>query len=169
MMFLVELLENDFNLYVDMDGVIVDFQAGVHQLIGQPMTKETKKVFWKTIKKMPVNEVADFWSNLPWTSDGQAFWRAISKYNPKILSSPGTSLRSTIEEAKDAWIQKHLFPRPTQVIFETDKWKYASLSSVLIDDMAKQIDPWVANGGIGILHRPGYAEQSISTLRRILS
>lgn len=169
MLLLEEIFNPKYKLYVDMDGVLVDFSKAATELVGGPLSnKENKKRFWKTIKQMDEAEVLDFWSNLEWTSDGQELWRFLSPYNPRILSSPGSSLRSLIEKAKTKWIQKNLRPKPAQVIYETDKWKYADPNSILIDDMSKQINPWVEHGGIGIQHVAGQASQTIQQLKKIL-
>ena len=165
-----ELFENAPSVYVDMDGVLVDFAKGAYELVGGPLSiRENKKAFWKKIKQMPVDEMIEFWAGLDWTSDGQALWNALQKYNPIILSSPGHSMRKEIEQAKSMWIQRHLAPRPTKVIYEVNKYVHASPGAILIDDMSKNIDPWNEHGGIGILHTAGHAEQTVSMVRRILS
>ena len=165
----MKLIEEIFNpkykLYVDLDGVLVNFEGGVEKLIGGPIHEgNNKKVFWKTIRKMPEDEVVDFWAGLDWTPDGPDLWRSVVKYEPIILSSPGSSLRELIEKAKTKWIEKNLKPRPKQVIYEREKWVYASPQAILIDDMAKQVNPWRENGGIALHHAVGKARETVSKL-----
>lgn len=162
----MRLLEIDqqYTLYVDMDGVLCDFEGGFEKLVGGPITSETKKQFWKTLKGMTEEEHVNYWANLDWTSQGKQLWSSVANFSPTILSSPGTSMRQIVEAGKRKWINKHLNPQPSSVIFETSKEKYADKSSILIDDREKVLNPWLAAGGIGILHKDGQLDNTIAQL-----
>lgn len=161
-------IEQKYIVYVDLDGVLVDFHKAAHELLGQPLSGDNKKLFWKTIKNMREHDLIEFWANMDWTSQGQELWQHVSKYSPQILSSPGTSMRHLIEAAKTKWIETHLSPRPATVIYETSKEKYAHPAAILIDDRSKVINPWLAAGGIGILHVDGKLQNTIAQLTEYL-
>jgi len=161
-------IEQKYTLYVDMDGVLVDFNKAVLNLIGQPMGPDTKKLFWRSVKNMGGKELIEFWSNMDWTRQGRELWSYVSKYSPQILSSSGSSMRGQIEQGKTKWIEKHLTPNPTNIIYELNKEKYAHPSAIIIDDRSKVIDPWIAAGGIGILHVDGRLDNTIAQLDKYL-
>lgn len=169
---LVEVRQNTgFKLFVDLDGVLVNFEKGVsefmaddswgekHTVHGYAMgNSKQSNVFWRKIKyvnNIAPNEAVSLWSNLEWMSDGKKLWSYIAQYNPIILSSPGTESRLIIEAGKTRWIRKNLKPEPSY-IFEPDKWKHAAgkpgIQNILIDDSAHKLNPWMEHDGIGILH-----------------
>lgn len=160
-------IEQQYTLYVDMDGVLTDFMKGTADLLGAPLNNENKKEFWKSQKTMPSDELVQWWADLDWMPNGQQLWNYVSKYNPIVLSSPGSVQRQYVEEGKAKWIATHLSPAPKKFIFEREKEKYATSTSVIIDDRSKVIDPWVAAGGIGILHKDGQLQNTIAQLREL--
>ncbi len=156
-------------LYVDMDGVLVDFHKGAERLLGEPLTQENKKVFWKKLNKMNDSDFMNFWENLDWMPNGKKLWASVIKYDPIILSSPGFSKASDIKKAKEKWVNKHLIPSPTEVIFEVNKDIYADNNSILIDDLSKNIDPWRSKGGIGLLYTPSSLDTILKELKNIFN
>lgn len=161
-------IENEYTLYVDMDGVLCDFDGGVKELLGEPINQNNKKLFWKKLKQMSESELVSHWANLDWTTQGKQLWNHVTKFNPIILSSPGTSMRSLIERGKTEWIEKHLSPAPSDIIYETEKEKYATPTSIIIDDRDKVLDPWRAAGGIGIKYIDGQLSNTLSELSKYL-
>lgn len=146
-----------YKIYCDMDGVLVDLHRGARRITGDPVfdidDSQTIKIFWKTIMQMTTNEVVDAWKDLPWVPGGKKLWDYIGRFNAAILSSPGTNKRAgDIAAGKKAWIQDHLSPQPSKMIFDPQKFKFADQNSILIDDKEKNIRPWIEHGGIGILH-----------------
>ena len=169
---LTEARNTGFQLYCDMDGVLVDFRKGAAEFMADASYGEEYVVqgydvghgkisapFWKKlalVNKIAPDEVNQVWANLDWMPDGKKLWSYISKYDPFILSSPGTSSRDIIVTGKEIWLEKNLGLSHDRYIFDKDKWKYATgkagIQAILIDDMKNKIDPWIENGGIGILH-----------------
>lgn len=160
---MTEAQNTGFQIYCDMDGVIVDFIGGVKEFMSDKIAdynmknKEHSNAFWKKlgyINKQDPEEARALWANLSWMPDGKQLWSYIRKYDPVILSSPGTSSRAIIEGGKQEWIKREL--GNVKYIFEPAKWKYAApkpgMQNILIDDTPKKLDPWVDAGGIGILH-----------------
>lgn len=162
-------IEQKYTVYVDMDGVLCDFEGGFEKLMGAPLTSETKKQFWKTLKKLSEEKHIEYWANLDWTNQGKQLWQAVSKYSPIILSSPGTSMRQPIEAGKSRWLKKHLNPQPSGVIFETEKEKYADKTKILIDDRDKVLNPWMAAGGIGIKFIDGQLDNVLAQLNSYMN
>lgn len=179
---LKEATNTGFQCYVDLDGVLVDFEKGVSEFMADDSwgddfiiqgyvmgnAKQSGK-FWKKVAHVnalsPKNAIG-LWSNLDWMTDGKMLWNFIKSHRPIILSSPGTSSRPIIEAGKTIWIERNLKPKPPY-IFEPKKFKYAQgkpgIQNILIDDSKHKLDPWIDAGGIGILHTD--AASTISALK----
>jgi FMN phosphatase YigB (HAD superfamily) len=138
-----------YNIFCDMDGVLVDFNKGYFELTGHNLDGEhrTDTHFWD-----PINEAGyDFWINLEWMPDGKELWSYIEKYEPELLSAPSRQPDSRV--AKNDWVNREL-PN-VHLILRSAKHKkdFASPTSILIDDRVDNIADWVSAGGIGILHK----------------
>lgn len=168
-----EAQNTGFQIFCDMDGVIVDFLGGVKDFMSDKfddydMANNThRNAFWKKlglINKQNPKEARALWANLKWLPDGKRLWNYIKKYDPIILSSPGTSSRDIIEGGKRLWIKREL--GNVKYIFDPAKWKYAAskpgMQNILIDDTSKKLDPWIEAGGMGILHT-----SSAETIRQL--
>jgi predicted kinase len=142
--------EQQYKVYCDMDGVLVDFERGYNDLTGKqtPGVDSTydKNDFWSAITKAG----AKFWAELNWMSDGQQLWNYIKQYSPKLLTAPSREQSSEI--GKQEWINNNLPSTP--VIFKQakDKKDLAEPNAILIDDRKDNIQQWIDAGGIGIRH-----------------
>jgi len=81
--------QNQYKLYVDMDGVLTDWYRGT-QNIGlpndvakNPRIKKNQNILWSAIDELG----ATFWSSLKWMSDGKKLWDYVKEYKPIILSA----------------------------------------------------------------------------------
>jgi len=96
--------KQDFNVYVNLEGVLTDFDAGVEQLYGCKPAKMTETLtnrMWMRIGGLPW-----FFRYLPWTRDGKELWVAIQRLKPDILAA-----HTCIAEApnrKYEWCQREL-------------------------------------------------------------
>jgi hypothetical protein len=149
-----------YQVYCDMDGVLVDFNRGYKDLVGvEPSSIADKTLFWDPIAK----KGAAFWITLKWMSDGQKLWNYISKYDPKLLSAPSREKSSRI--GKIVWTKREL-PGVKLILKPADqKQQFASPTAILIDDKISNINQWIAKGGIGILHIS--AENTIKQLQNL--
>ena len=140
-------MEN-YKIYCDMDGVLVNFIKGYYELTGRDISGQyhTDKKFWEPIDKAGV----DFWLNLEWTPDGKALWDYIKKYNPELLSSPSIQNDSRVGKAK--WVEKEL-PGVHLILRSAEKkQEFAAPNTILIDDRESNIEQWERAGGIAIFH-----------------
>ena len=159
--------DTGFQLYVDMDGVLADWEYGAGQILNQPWngSRQEDRDFWKKLHSLPDDEYQKHWATLPWLPQGKILWKYVSKFNPIILSKPDKApkFRSLCEAGKAEWCKNNLNPN-TRYIFSTEKWRMASPNAILIDDMAKNTIPFEDHGGAAILH-DGDAMRTIRLLQ----
>jgi len=162
----------EYKIYCDLDGVLVDFIRGIKDKIDSNVDDWSG---WKLKKNMTNNGVWDevkkigesYWSELEWTNDGKQLWNYIKKYDPIILTARPKTVHSAIE-GKEKWINKHLgsgFVRTSLVVLGIQKQDHADGNSVLIDDNKRNIRQWKSKGGIGILHKN--TSDTIKQLRKL--
>jgi len=151
----------EYKIYCDMDGVIVDFIKGYHELTGRDITGSfhSDPAFWEPIDKAGYN----FWMNLEWTKDGKKLWNYIKKYNPEILSAPSRQNDSRV--GKHDWVKRELPDSHLILRSPENKKEFAKPNAILIDDRESNIDDWNKAGGIGILHTS--TEDTIKQLQKL--
>jgi len=156
-----------WTLYLDLDGVLVDFDKSMIALgfpVGVTETdKKAKAKFWQTVGWMAKNG-KPFWGNMDPMPDAFELWNYVKHYNPEILSATGHVGNAT--EEKHAWVKRHLGAVPTHLVRKSaDKATFAGPGKILVDDRKKSIEPFVAAGGIGILHTS--AANTIAQLKEL--
>ena len=144
-------------IFVDIDGVLADFVAGVAKLIPDYDDKryesdsKYRSMMWKAVEKFS-KEGGELWYELPLMHDAKELWEYIRKYNPQILSATGRKSYGAGRQ-KRAWIKKHFGNVKVNLTEKArEKAQHAKKGYILIDDKLKAIDPWKAAGGIGIHH-----------------
>ena len=167
--------ENDvsaYTIYLDMDGVIADFDQRFMDVSGMtPNEYKDKfgmKKFWNLIDEE--NKIK-FWTGIPLMPGAKELVDYISQYDYEILTAP--SVRKQSKLGKIVWLRKihaDLFPNTPKVNFKPAKEKHQIKSSltksdILIDDKASTIDNWNSTGGTGILHTS--AEDTIKQLKQL--
>tara|TARA_B100000900_G_C20383555_1_gene635578 strand:- start:357 stop:800 length:444 start_codon:yes stop_codon:yes gene_type:complete len=145
-----------------MDGVLVDFDKGYFELTGKDIKGQwhTTPEFWN-----PINEQGEkFWDNLEWTKDGKRLWSYLEEHYPVLLSSPSRNGYGS-RKGKNSWVNRELPGVPLLLEYSNNKKKYAGTNCILIDDRDRNIDQWISNGGIGILHKD--YDTTISQLEKL--
>lgn len=144
-----ETKEQQYKIYCDMDGVIVDFEGGYEKLTGKDIRGKHIKGdadFWQ-----PITDAGEaFWTEMEWMKDGKELWNYIKPYSPKLLSAP--SRQESSRTGKQKWVNQNIPGTPLLLKSAEYKQFYASPRSILIDDRADNIQRWKDAGGIGILH-----------------
>ena len=143
-----------YKIYVDLDEVLVDYRKVVkkfgYDLDMLQQDQELEDVFWDMIhkrskKKLPI------WGGMSPMPDALELWNYVKKYDCEILSSMG--VYGTPTQEKQEWVRRHIGDVPVNLVYGSPaKAKFATPNSILIDDKLKSIEPWIAAGGIGILH-----------------
>ncbi len=166
-----QMLENNSRrIYVDLDGVLVDFDKKVYSMTGGINKDRYVKLhgidsLWREINRFG----SEWWSTLEWKPDGKILWEYLKKYNPIILTSG--SVRNTgdiAKKGKEEWCRINLGETVPVIVVNSssDKQKYATPSSILVDDLNDNIIEWRKKFGIGILHTD--TKSTITKLAKIL-
>ena len=149
-----EAEQSQYEIFCDMDGVLCDF---VKQWASDEYYGEDPDTMRRRIGKPEFNDLLnstteEFWSSMNWMPGAQKMWNVISKYGPRILSSPADNEESPAGKLK--WIKANIPSKTPEVIFRksTQKQEFSGPNKILIDDLKRNIDQWTARGGIGILH-----------------
>jgi len=164
----------EYKIYVDMDGVLVNFLKGIEKKLGHPHSETRyqkdsayRKRFWSTIMKYS-KDGHEFWFELEPMDDMRELWNYVKKYDPEILTATGTSTKKNAGEQKRKWIKKHLGSGVKVNVTEHGSQKgpeFGGENKILIDDQQKSIKPWKAAGGVGILHTS--AAKTIKRLKKL--
>ena len=160
-------------IYIDMDGVVADFDSYVSALLGRPIgwgaTQDLTDVEWERLAS-----VDRLYFQMPLMPDATkliAYIKSLStRFHVHFLTA--VPRRSTIPSAKDdkqAWIDKY-FPGMRMDIgpYSHHKQKWCKPGDILIDDRPSNIEQWTAVGGIAIYHT-GDVDASIKRLNEVIS
>jgi 5'(3')-deoxyribonucleotidase len=144
-------------IYIDMDGVVADFNGFISEKLGRSVNwtdKDITKQEWQFLL-----ELGNIYYKLPLMRDATKLVGYCSNITPKYNVEFLTALpsKTTMPEAapdKTQWIKKY-FPlyKVNFGPFSTDKWKWCNPGDILIDDRHSNISDWCNKGnGIAILH-----------------
>lgn len=161
----------NFEIFVDSDGVVCDFNAYTRTHFGQlpeELSGSEKGVFWQWLQRHNDN-VEPFFRSLPKMDDADVLMDFLfsTGFPVKILTACGYTPKDA-KEQKIQWYAEH-YPNVECIVVSKsrDKATYAHPRSILIDDRKKSITPWNEAGGIGILHVS--AEDTIRQLQEIVA
>jgi hypothetical protein len=154
-------------VFVDLDGVLADFDKGAHALFGMS-AKDYQEVhgaavMWKKIAAEP-----NFYANLE-PCDGalemlEIIWQESSL--TQILT--GLPIGKWAEPQKREWCALHVGSAiPVICCMTRDKWQYCAPGDILIDDREESRLDWEGAGGYFIHHTD--TGHTIDQLRSLLS
>jgi hypothetical protein len=159
-------------LYLDMDGVLVDFNKFVFDRMGKIFPQNSKmddSTMWKYL-----DTIDHLFLKLEPMPYAYRLYKeaALVADNVEILTAiPRRGQAPTAREDKVAWVKKH-FGDHLKVNFgpySKDKWKHCVPGDILIDDRHDNIIEWDASGGNGILHFPNDYDRTVKLLHDIVN
>lgn len=143
-------------LYLDLDGVLFDFDGHYFELFGKKSQEEPDDVLWSNVKKH-----GTFFQDLPLFEGAIDFFYTLSHLFPVTIltACPKTDYRSAAIQKRKAVYEKigsHV--RVIPMLGGVNKALFMhSPGDILVDDFEKNIRSWNELGGIGILHK-NYSE-----------
>jgi hypothetical protein len=150
------------HLFLDCDGVLADFDAGVREVLGMSAAEFEKRhsigEFWKRLAR------ADgFYAKLPEMPDAQILFAAVKHLEPTILT--GQPLGKWAAPPKEDWAAAHFPGVPIITTMARDKHLHMEPGDVLVDDRDRHRALWENAGGIFVHHKN--AEDSIRQLAEV--
>jgi 5'(3')-deoxyribonucleotidase len=149
---LAEILKPNFRFYLDLDGVLNDFEAEVEKHLGKDWKNLHPAIFWR---KLSLNPPHLFLNSQP-LPDAFELVQYLEQFDFSCLGSLPlkTGVLKTAEQDKREWLLKHFnITRADFVYGGRKKAKFAnSKYDVLIDDTICNIEAWEKAGGTAILH-----------------
>lgn len=150
-------------IYLDMDGVLTDFDAAFENIDGstpKEIEKHGDDAFWSHVKQGGL----EFWSKMPWMKDGKELWNYVKKYKVEILSSPARQIPES-SKGKEIWIKREMGHVKLNLKRAREKHEFATPNAILIDDNKDNINKWNSVGGKGIWHTS--ADKTIRELKSL--
>ena len=150
---------SDYKVYLDMDGVLADFDQRFKDISGMEPgefeAKYGKKAFWNLIDE---DNKISFWVGIKPMPGAAALVNAVKKYNYELLTSPSSKKQSYL--GKILWVRNHsdILGGKPRINFKRAKEKHEikpelSKTDILIDDREDTIGRWNAAGGTGIVYK----------------
>mmetsp|Transcript_5206 Transcript_5206/g.8565 ORF Transcript_5206/g.8565 Transcript_5206/m.8565 type:complete len:275 (+) Transcript_5206:239-1063(+) len=178
-----------FQVYCDLDGVLVDFAAGIRELFPEnpPQSSAEIQDLNRGLLWNRVSGADSFFERLPWMPGGQQLWESIQHLQPDILTGVPPHHSSRREKLK--WCRRELGIQvahvdmagqlSSHVRLEGEKqeglcnvitcWSHnkhheSGPNAVLIDDRDSLREAWEAKGGI-FVHHTGDVDHTLQQLR----
>ena len=158
-------------IYIDLDGVLADFDRGVEELAYFPRHNQEDKdedkvnAMWAAVRKVP-----HFYDKLELMPDAERMFTEIYetfKDRCEILTGLPKPYRHIpdAEADKISWVSRLLSDKITvNACIREDKVKFCTgKGCILIDDLKSNITDWENKGGTGILHKS--SEETLECLK----
>jgi hypothetical protein len=146
-------MQRDWQLYLDCDGVLANFDKAAVAAFGVP-AREYEVIngwdtFWEKIRSVQPNVYAE----LELLPDAMELYNAVKHLRPIILTG---SSREWARPQKLAWRDKYFPGVPMIVCRSNEKCRNCQPGDVLIDDYLKYQQLWIDAGGIFIYHTSAF-------------
>lgn len=164
-----ENIQMNSRVYVDMDGVIADFFTALAEFRKVNHWKDKGEITLDTsIKEL---QGTNFFETLPVFPFAKKLVDLVKSYTGGdwyINTSPLRDDHKNSEYYKTKWLEKHNFD-PKDIIVTKRKESYAvdkktGIPNILIDDRPKNLERWVARGGVGIRYQAN--EDSLDLIKK---
>ncbi len=137
------------HLFLDCDGVLADFDAGVKTLLGASPADFQKRygpgLFWKRLAGAD-----NFYGELEELPDAQRLFGAVKHLEPTILT--GLPLGKWAAPQKERWAAEHFPGVPIITTLAREKHLHMDKGDVLVDDRENHRHLWEEAGGIFVHH-----------------
>jgi len=146
-------------LFLDLDGVLADFDAGVRSVTGRPPHNLVVRAMWQALAAHP-----DFYGTLDMMADAQDLWAFCAPHRPTILT--GLPMGGWAAAQKTRWVARVLGAHvPVVTCLSRDKHRWSGPGHVLVDDRVSLRAAWADAGGTFVHHTD--AASSIDALRSL--
>lgn len=138
-------------IYLDLDGVMADFDAHFPAVFGQDHRSMEDNVMWAMIDSHP-----SYFRDMPVCPGALAFFDEIAPFEPIILTACPRTNYAIAARQKREWVREHLssdiMVLPVMGGANKPLFMHAP-GDILIDDHERNTRVWRQAGGVPILHR----------------
>jgi hypothetical protein len=156
-------------IYLDMDGVLTDFEKSFRDNYGQDALAHRDRKLWTENWPDFILNKRGF-ESLPEFAGWNTLLEFIRQYKVEVeilTSSGGEKYHREVAEQKTNWLKNHgITYKPNVVPGRKHKKDYATPSTILIDDTEDVIIAFNKAGGIGIHHKE--VGKTIEKLKELL-
>ncbi len=138
-------------LYLDMDGVLADFEGGFAKRANIAHNSVSDEAMWEIINAWP-----DFFRQLPVMDGAKNFFAHVEELQPIILTACPRSNYKAVADQKREWIREHI---STEILIcpvmgGVNKPLFMNApGDVLVDDHERNCRVWREANGIAIQHQ----------------
>jgi 5'(3')-deoxyribonucleotidase len=152
-------------LFLDLDGVLADFDTLAEKLLGEPSRqfedREGGGKLWTVLR-----EYGTFYADLALMPGAQKLYDSVKHLNPIVLSGcDKEKAGANAYDQKCAWVESKFPGTPVIICKSAEKFKHMLPGDVIIDDYLKYKHIWEGAGGTFILYKN--ADQALEELWRI--
>ena len=150
------------SLYLDLDGVLADFDAGFPRIFGEDHRHIGEERMWELVKGRP-----DFFAELHPFEGAVSFFNVVRALRPSILTAAPKVDYMNAANAKRRWVRAHIDAEVPVLPVMGGRNKPAFIQrpgDVLVDDYGRNCELWTEAGGVAIKHEPG---DFLSTLHQL--
>ena len=168
-------------LYLDMDGVLADFNTAARDLLGATDAEENRAAQagrWPDHRWRMIAEQEHFYLNLPKTAIADQLvelalrFRENLDFELRVLTAipSGNDMPDAFHDKID-WMNQHYGEHNIRVHFgpySHDKARHCQSSEdILVDDRTSNCDQWRAAGGVAVQVLPGREHQALVELEQL--
>ena len=156
-------MRNFTKIYLDMDGVIANFEKRFEDLFGiMPAQADSHGQFGHYFKQFIQGKNFGSLEMMPDAPVLLDYLKTLTVPIEILSSTARPENNAAIQFQKTTWLEQHGITYPTIFVpGKKLKAKFADENSILIDDTDSNIDEWNEAGGTGILHRDALTTISI--------
>jgi len=149
------------HVFVDMDGVLADFDGGYEQRFGIRPSKSDDNVDWNLVRG-----TESFFRDLPPMPDFEELWEGLRPYSPIILTGTPREVEPARSNKRE-WVDRVIGKDVLMIACPSrDKNKFIQhRGDILIDDWEKYMSLWIDRGGNWITHTS--AKNSLQMLKKL--
>lgn len=140
-------------LFLDMDGVLADFDKRAEEILGMPCYeyewKYGTEMFWRHLHSDP-----NFFLSFDPMPDLDHLWDKVCHLFPTVLTAlPNNEHRDAVREQKLEWISKYLGEWVPMITCDTkEKTRFCEIDDILVDDRNVNQRAWINAGGHFVHH-----------------
>lgn len=138
-------------LYLDLDGVMADFDAHFPALFGVDHRDMLDDDMWAKINGAP-----SYFRDMPMCPGAREFFELVRHLEPIVLTACPKSDYANVARQKREWVREHLSKGTTVLPVMGGRNKALFMhqpGDVLVDDLDRNCTVWAEAGGAAILHR----------------